>query len=138
MVHASEKPPLAVRQSSDTPNRPSLTWRLGWYYFMTTCATDSPVAATSLKLPEELKRRIERLATAANKTPHAFMVDALAREAERAELRARFADEAARSEEEAVASGKAFELAATFDYLAERVSGTKARRPKARAWRRSK
>lgn len=105
---------------------------------MTTCTTDSPVAATSLKLPEELKRRIERLATAANKTPHAFMVDALAREAERAELRARFADEAARSEEEAMASGKAFELAATFDYLAARVSGSKARRPKARAWRRSK
>jgi predicted transcriptional regulator len=96
------------------------------------------MAATSLKLPEDLKRRIERLANAANKTPHAFMVEALAREAERSELRARFADEAARSEEEALSSGKAFELAAAFDYLAARVSGAKARRPKARAWRRSK
>ena len=48
------------------------------------------MAATSLKLPEDLKRRIERLASAANKTPHAFMVEALAREAERSELRARF------------------------------------------------
>jgi hypothetical protein len=62
----------------------------------------------------------------------------LAREAERSELRARFADEAARSEEQALSSGKAFELAATFDYLAARASGVKARRPKARAWRRSK
>ena len=97
-----------------------------------------PMAATSLKLPEDLKRRIERLASAANKTPHAFMVDALAREAERSELRARFADEAAISEEEAFSSGKSFELAATFDYLTARASGTKARRPKARAWRRSK
>jgi predicted transcriptional regulator len=96
------------------------------------------MAATSLKLPEDLKRRIERLASAANKTPHAFMVEALAREAERSELRARFADEAARSEEEALSSGKAFELAAAFDYLAARASGAKARRPKARAWRRSK
>lgn len=96
------------------------------------------MAATSLKLPEDLKRRIERLASAANKTPHAFMVEALAREAERSELRARFADEAARSEEEVLASGKAFELTATFDYLAARASGVKARRPKARAWRRSK
>jgi hypothetical protein len=43
------------------------------------------MAATSLKLPEDLKRRIERLANAANKTPHAFMVEALAREAERSE-----------------------------------------------------
>jgi predicted transcriptional regulator len=96
------------------------------------------MAATSLKLPEDLKRRIERLASAANKTPHAFMVEALAREAERSELRARFADEAARSEAEALSSGKAFELAATFDYLTTRASGAKARRPKARTWRRSR
>jgi predicted transcriptional regulator len=96
------------------------------------------MAATSLKIPEDLKRRIERLASAANKTPHAFMIEALARETERSELSARFADEAARSEEEAFISGKAFELAATFDYLIARASGAKARRPKARAWRRSK
>jgi len=96
------------------------------------------MAATSLKLPEDLKRRIERLANAANKTPHAFMVEALAREAERSELSARFANEAARSEAEALSSGKAFELAATFDYLAARTAGVKPRRPKARAWRRSK
>lgn len=71
------------------------------------------MAATSLRLPEDLKRPIERLANAANKTPHAFMVEALAREAERSALRARFADEAARSEEEAFSSGRSFELAAT-------------------------
>ena len=96
------------------------------------------MAATSLKLPEDLKRRIERLANAANKTPHAFMIEALAREAERSELRARFADEASRSEEEAFSSGRSFELAATFDYLTARASGAKTRRPKTRAWRRSK
>jgi predicted transcriptional regulator len=101
-------------------------------------STNQPMAATSLKLPEDLKRRIERLASAANKTPHAFMVEALAREAERSELRARFADEAAHSEEEALSSGKAFELAAAFDYLAARASGAKTRRPKARSWRRSR
>jgi predicted transcriptional regulator len=96
------------------------------------------MAATSLKLPENLKRRIEELASAANKTPHAFMVEALAREAERSELRARFADEAARSEEEAFSSGKAYELGATFDYLTARASGAKTRRPRVRAWQRSK
>lgn len=96
------------------------------------------MAATSLKLPEELKRRIEGLARASNKTPHAFMVEALTREAERSELRARFADEAARSEEEALLSGKAFELAAAFDYLTMRASGAKVRRPRARTWRASK
>ena len=93
-------------------------------------AINASMAATSLKIPEDLKRRIERLARAVNKTPHAFMVEALAREAERSELRARFAEEAASSEAEALASGKAFELAATFDYLAARASGVKARPPR--------
>lgn len=96
------------------------------------------MAATSLKLPEELKRRITRLASDAKVTPHAFMVEALAREADRGELRAQFARDAALSEEEALASGKAIGIDAAFDYLAGRASGTKARRPKARAWRPSK
>ena len=48
------------------------------------------MSATSLKLPEGLKRRITRLAGAANKTAHAFMVEALSQEADRAEIRERF------------------------------------------------
>lgn len=96
------------------------------------------MSATSLKLPDDLKRRIERLASASNKTPHAFMVDALVREAERGELRARFAADAAASEAQALASGKAYSLGAAFDYLGARAAGVKARRPKARAWRQSR
>ena len=45
------------------------------------------MSATSLKLPEGLKRRIARLAGAANKTAHAFMVEVLSQEADRAEIR---------------------------------------------------
>jgi len=96
------------------------------------------VSATSLKLPDELKRSIVRMATRAGLTPHAFMVDALAREAARAELRERFASEAEESEREALASGKAVPLAVAFDYLESRAAGRKVRRPKARAWRASK
>ena len=96
------------------------------------------MAATSLKLPDELKRRIESLAAKARKTPHAFMIEALAREAERLELRARFAAEAARAESEAMASGKAVALAAAFDYLEAKLAGRKIRRPRARQWRASK
>ena len=96
------------------------------------------MAATSLKLPEGLKRRIDKLAANAQKTPHAFMVEVLAREAERSELRERFAAEAAQSEKETLASGKAYDLAATFDYLAARASGVKVKRPRLRAWRASK
>ena len=96
------------------------------------------MAATSLKIPEELKRRIERLAGAANKTPHAFMLDVLSQEANRAELRERFAEDAAISEKEAMESGKAVPVAAAFNYLEARAAGKSVRRPRARAWRASK
>jgi predicted transcriptional regulator len=96
------------------------------------------VSATSLKLPDDLKRSIVRMATRAGQTPHAFMIDALARETARAELRERFASEAEESEREALASGKAVSLAVAFDYLESRAAGRKVRRPKARAWRASK
>lgn len=96
------------------------------------------MVATSLKLPEDLKRRIERLARAARLTPHVFMVEALAREAKRGEMRERFAAEAADSEREAVVSSKTYELAETFNYLAARVARKKTHRPRARAWRASK
>ena len=96
------------------------------------------MSATSLKLPDDLKRQIARLAASAGKTPHAFMVEALSREAERAELRARFASDAAGSEQEAFASGKTHSLESTFGYIEARVAGKKVRQPKARAWRGSK
>lgn len=72
------------------------------------------VAATSLKLPDALKRRLERLAARARKTPHAFMLEVLSREAERAELRERFAAEAAESEQEVLSGGKTYSLASAF------------------------
>ncbi len=96
------------------------------------------MSATSLKLPGDLKRRIARLAASAGQTPHAFMVDALAREAERSELRARFAADAAESEREALESGKAYALDVAFNYLEARVVGKKVRHPRTRVWRASK
>jgi predicted transcriptional regulator len=96
------------------------------------------MAATSLKLPEDLKRRIERLAGAAKKTPHAFMIDALSQEADRAEMRERFSGDAAASEIEAMQSGKALPLGVAFDYLEARASGKAVHRPRARTWRMSR
>ena len=96
------------------------------------------MAATSLKIPEELKRRIERLASVANKTPHAFIIHVLSQEAKRAELRERFAEDAAISEKETMQSGKAVPVTAAFDYLEARAAGKSVRRPRARAWRASK
>lgn len=96
------------------------------------------MSATSLKLPETLKRRIAELAASAGQTPHAFMIDVLSREAKRAELRAQFAADAAESEREALDSGKAHALDTAFNYLDARIAGKKVRPPRARAWRESK
>jgi hypothetical protein len=65
------------------------------------------------------------------------MLEVLAREAERSELRERYAAAAAESEQQALSGGKTYALAATFDYLEGRVAGAKARRPKARTGRAS-
>jgi predicted transcriptional regulator len=89
-------------------------------------------------LPDDLKRRIARLAASSGQTPHAFMVDALAREAERSEPRQRFAAEAAEAEREVLGSGEAHSLAATSENLTARVAGKNPRRPRARSWRASK
>jgi predicted transcriptional regulator len=96
------------------------------------------MSATSLKLPADLKQRLDRLAARSGQTPHGYMVSALAGEVERAELRERFAADAAESEREAIASGKSHSLTSAFDYLAARVSGKRARPPRARSWRASK
>jgi predicted transcriptional regulator len=96
------------------------------------------MAATSLKLPDDLKRRLARLARDAGQTPHAFMVEALAREAQRAELRERFVAEAADSERQTMESGKSHSLEAVFGYLEAKLAGKKVKTPRARAWRASK
>jgi predicted transcriptional regulator len=99
------------------------------------------VSATSLKLPERLKRRLARLAATAGQSTHAYMVEALAREAERAELRERFAADASEAEAEALATGKAHPIDEAFGYLSTRAAhaaGTAPatpRRPRPRSWR---
>ena len=71
-------------------------------------------------------------ANGVRKTPHSFMIDALSREVERLEFRARFAADAAESEAEAMATGKSIGLDSAFDYLEGRVAGRKVRRPRPR------
>ncbi|NJN40650.1 MAG: hypothetical protein HC807_07260, partial [Gammaproteobacteria bacterium] len=62
-------------------------------------------ATTTLKLPEELKSRIAPLAEAMGKTPHAWMVDALAAQAALAEMREAFIADALASAAEIDAGG---------------------------------
>jgi predicted transcriptional regulator len=95
------------------------------------------VGATSLKLPDDLKKRIQALVSGTEQTAHAFMVQAIARETERAELRRRFGEEARQAEEETLASGKVYDADEVFAYLKARATGKKPRRPRSKVWRRS-
>lgn len=91
---------------------------------------------TSLKLPDALKKRIAALVSGTNKTPHAFMLDAIAGEIERAELRRQFELAAAEAEDETMETGRAYDAGEVFAYLRAKAAGKKANRPRAKAWRR--
>ena len=83
------------------------------------------MAAISLRLPDELKGRIKSLAEQSGKSAHAFMVEAIAREAKRAEAQV-----------QVLRAGKTYDAAIAFAWIKARGRGEKARRPRLKAWRR--
>ena len=95
------------------------------------------MSVTSLKLPNELKERIQSLVTGTGRTAHGFMVDAIERAAQAEELRRRFGEEAAAAERETLKSGKAYDAREAFSYLEARARGKRVSRPRAASWRKS-
>lgn len=93
------------------------------------------MAATSLKLSDELKKRIADLVEGTGQTAHAFMLEAIEQAAERAVSRSRFGAEALEAEAEALRTGKAYVATEVFDYLAAKARGEKVSRPRPKAWR---
>lgn len=94
-----------------------------------------PTTATSLKLPEDLKARVDAAAEAAGKTAHAFMVEAIERETARAELYEAFVQEALDAEAEMEHSGLHYAAQDVFRYVTDRAQGKPAKRPKPKPWR---
>ena len=94
------------------------------------------MSTTSLKLPDALKRRAAAAAEKLGISPHAFMVDAIASAAERAERRASFVAEALAERKSMYKSGKGFAAEEVHAYLKARASGKPAARPRAKSWRR--
>jgi predicted transcriptional regulator len=90
---------------------------------------------TSLKVPEDLKKRVAAAAAAAGKSAHAFMVDAIAQQTLLAEARVRFVHDALAAEAETVASGKVYPAADVHDFVVAKARKRKVARPKAKAWR---
>jgi predicted transcriptional regulator len=89
---------------------------------------------TTLKLPDALKRRVTAAARAADKSPHAFMLEAIERQTRLDEERRAFVAEALTARAEALDTGEGFAGADVHRYIAARVRGKKAKPPKARAW----
>lgn len=87
-------------------------------------------AATTIKLPEDLKQRIAPLAEAAGKTPHAWMVEALERQAALAEAREAFLRDAEASAAEIDAGGALYAAEDVAAYLLSRAAGKAAARPR--------
>jgi predicted transcriptional regulator len=93
---------------------------------------DSAMPAVTLKMPEDLKRRINDLAAASGKSPHAFMIDALAAQTDREELRGAFVASALEARQEVARYGQVMEAADVHKWLLARAGGGKAARPRAR------
>jgi predicted transcriptional regulator len=95
----------------------------------------STPVATTLKIAADLKRRVVAAAKAADKSPHAFMLEAIEHQTRLDEQRRAFVAEAMAARSEALTSGEGFAAADVHRYLAARVRGDRAARPKARTWR---
>jgi predicted transcriptional regulator len=87
-------------------------------------------SATTIKLPEGLKQRIAPLAEAAGKTAHAWMVEALERQAAMAEAREAFLRDAEESAAEVDAGGALYAAEGVAAYLLSRAAGRPAARPR--------
>jgi predicted transcriptional regulator len=93
------------------------------------------MAATSIKIPPELKKRVIAAAKAAGKSPHAFMVQAIEQQTSRAEARQAFVRDAEDAREAMERSSLGYDAAEVHAYLTRRAQGQRATRPKARPWR---
>lgn len=87
------------------------------------------MATTTIRLSEELKARVARVAQRAGTTSHGFIVEAIAETAERAERRGDFDAIAERRFAEIIASGKTVPWSEMRRYLEDRVAGKKGVRP---------
>ncbi|MGQ0512581.1 MAG: CopG family ribbon-helix-helix protein [Betaproteobacteria bacterium] len=88
--------------------------------------------AVSLRVPPDVKKKIERLAEAQDTTAHAFMVKAIREKVEAEETRAAFHAEARRRLARMKKSGMGIPAEEVFAYLRQRAAGGNPQPPKPR------
>src|SRR5947209_5335987 len=84
----------------------------------------------SVKLPDETKARLDRLAAEEGSTPHAVMVGAIEAELTRREQRRSFIADGLQARDEMIASGKAYDGDEVIAYLRARARGEAPPRPR--------
>ena len=89
--------------------------------------------AISLRIPENVKKRVARLAARRDTTSHAFMLEAIREKVEDEEARIAFYELAKGRLGRMKVTGLALPAGEVFEYLRERAKGGKPARPKARA-----
>jgi len=90
------------------------------------------MATTTIRIEDDLKARIAAAAERAGKTSHAYILDAIARTVEQAELDDEFHRLADKRWANILATGKTVPWDQARDYLEARARGETARRPVAR------
>jgi predicted transcriptional regulator len=91
--------------------------------------------ATTLKLAADLKERISKVVEGTGQTAHAFMLDAIRAQIDRAERRRDFTAAAVAAREEFARTGTAYALQDVHRYVKARTAGKKAAKPKSKRWR---
>ncbi|MBB3119429.1 ribbon-helix-helix protein, CopG family [Pseudoduganella violacea] len=87
------------------------------------------MSTTTIRLPEELKERVDKAAERTGKTPHNFILDAIAEKAEQEELKADFEAEAGVRFSRILETGETISWAEMRRYLKDRMQGKDAAIP---------
>ena len=88
------------------------------------------MSTTTIRLPEDLKKRIAQAAANAGTSSHAFILEAIEDSVEAAERRNEFYGSAEHRFAAIAETGKTIPWSAMRAYLLDRVSGNKAPRPR--------
>jgi predicted transcriptional regulator len=91
--------------------------------------TPAMPVATSIKLPSELKARIQRLADQSHRSAHSVMIEALEREVAREERLYAFVQEALRSDRDIEEGGSIYRAEDVHEWLRRLSDGEPVERP---------
>jgi predicted transcriptional regulator len=92
------------------------------------------MTTTSLKLPDDLKKRAANAAHELGMSPHAFMVSAIEQAAVATEQRVQFMAKARSARQEMIDTQRGLDADEVHAYLKAKVAGKKVAKPKARSW----